>query len=100
MTFIEKTLHLSKRRHIYRKDTTFIEKTPHFRGISGIYQGYIPLSLIPLGAPMVRERGIPERINGNSLGVMVGPGPLGDAIVLLLLLFPRRPLLSSSGGIG
>ena len=33
---------------------------------------------------MVRERGIPERINRNSLGAMVGPGPLGDAIVLLL----------------
>ena len=32
---------------------------------------------------MVRERGIPERINRNSLGVMVGPGPLGNAIVLL-----------------
>ena len=32
---------------------------------------------------MVRERGIPERINRNSLGAMVGPGPLGDAIVLL-----------------
>ena len=31
--------------------------------ISGVYQGYIPLSLIPLGGPMVRERGIPERIN-------------------------------------
>ena len=41
-------------------------KNPHFRGISG-----------------VRERGIPERINRNSLGVMVGPGPLGNAIVLL-----------------
>ena len=32
---------------------------------------------------MVRERGIPERINGNSLDAMVGPGPLGNAIVLL-----------------
>ena len=32
---------------------------------------------------MVRERGKPERINRNSLGAMVGPGPLGDAIVLL-----------------
>ena len=35
----------------------------------------------------VRERGIPERINGNSLGAMVGPGPLGDAIVLLCCCF-------------
>ena len=32
----------------------------------------------------IRERGIPERINRNSLGAMVGPGPLGNAIVLLL----------------
>ena len=48
---------------------------------------------------MVRERGIPERINRNSLGAMVGPGPLGDAIVLLLL-FPRRPAPASPGGIG
>ncbi len=30
----------------------------------------------------IREWGLPERINRNSLGAMVGPGPLGDAIVL------------------
>ena len=44
----------------------------------------------------IRESGIPERINRNSLDAMVGPGPLGDAIVL----FPRRPLPPSPGGIG
>ena len=48
----------------------------------------------------VRERGIPERINGNSLGAMVGPGPLGNAIVLLCcVVFPRTVVPSSSGGI-
>ena len=56
-------------------------------GISGTYQGYIrgisPSLLSPKGGFMVRERGIPERINWNSLGAMVGPGPLGDVIVLL-----------------
>ena len=46
----------------------------------------------------VRERGIPERMSRTSLGAMVGPGPLADAIVVLL--FPRRPALPSSGGIG
>ena len=34
----------------------------------------------------VRERGIPERINRTSLGVMVAPGLLHNSIVLLLLL--------------
>ena len=63
------------------------------------FQGYIPLSLIPLGGPMVRERGIPERINRTALDAMMAPGPLGDAIVSLLL-FPRRPAPPSSGGIG
>ena len=44
---------------------------------------------------MVRERGIPERINGNSLGTMVGPGPLGNAIVLLCCVSAdRRAALS------
>ena len=33
--------------------------------------------------PYLSQReGVPERINRNSLGVMVGPGPLGNAIVL------------------
>ena len=40
---------------------------------------------------MVRERGIPERINGNSLGVMVGPGPLGNGIVLLCCVSAASP---------
>ena len=34
------------------------------------------------GKPLHQREGIPERINRNSLGAMVGPGPLGDAIVL------------------
>ena len=46
---------------------------------------------------MVRERGIPERINRTALDAMVAPGPLGDAIVSL---FPRRGPSPSSGGIG
>ena len=65
----------------------------YIRDISGVYWGpivpfrgpYPPLSLYPQkGGPMVRERGIPERINRNSLAAMMGPGPLGNAIVLLL----------------
>ena len=48
----------------------------------------------------VRERGIPERINQTALDAMMAPGPLGDAIVLMLLMFPRRPAPPSSGGIG
>ncbi len=51
----------------------------------GVYRGY----------NTVRERRIPERINRNSLGTMVGQGPLGNAIVLL---FPRRPAPTSPGG--
>ena len=39
---------------------------------------------------LIRERGIPERINRTALGAMVAPGPLGNAIVFMLL-FPRRP---------
>ena len=35
---------------------------------------------------MVRERGIPERINRTALGAMMARGPLHDGIVLLLLL--------------
>ena len=77
------------------------------------FEGYIPLSLIPKGGPIIyiyiyiylspsllspergdcgQREGDPERINRNSLGVMVGPGPLGDAIVLLLLLLCFRGL--------
>ena len=33
-----------------------------------------------------REGGDPERFNGNSLAAMDGTGPMGNAIVLLLLL--------------
>ena len=69
--------------------------------ISGVYSVYIPLSLIPeQGGPIIRERGIPERINRTALDAMMAPGPLRDAIVSLLLLFPRRPPPPSSGGIG
>ena len=37
---------------------------------------------------------MPERINGNSLDAMMGTGPTGNAIVLLLLFLwlPCRPL--------
>ena len=42
---------------------------------------------LPLIYSWSERRGIPERINGNSLGAMVGPGPLGNAIVLLLCCF-------------
>ena len=67
-----------------------------------IYQGYIPLSLIPErgGLPYIREMGIPERINRTALGAMMARDPLHDAIVLLMMLFPRRPAPHSSGGIG
>ena len=62
------------------------------------FQGNISLSLIPTGGHIIRERGIPERINRTSLGAMVATGPLGDAIVLLLFP-PRRAALPSPGGI-
>ena len=45
---------------------------------------------------MIRERGIPERINRTALDAMMAPGPLGNAI----MLFPRRPAPPSSSGIG
>ena len=65
----------------------------------GIFWVYLEYIWATVGAYLgyIQREGDPERINRNSLGVMVGPGPLGDAIVLL---FPRRPLPSSSGGIG
>ena len=56
--------------------------------------------LIPTGGPIIRERGIPERINRTALGAMMARDPLHDAIVSLMLLFPRRPAPLSSGGIG
>ncbi len=54
---------------------------------------------------MIRERGIPERINRTSLGAMVASGPLGDAIVFMLLLsrvvaLHPRPLGSDQWGLG
>ena len=65
------------------------------------FQGHIPLSLIPVkGGYMVRERGMPpERIKGSPLGTMVGGSPLHNAIVMLMMLFPRRPLSSYTGRI-
>ena len=55
------------------------------------FQGYIPLSLIPLGGLMVRERGIPQRINRTALDAMMAPGPLGNAIMSCFRVVPLRP---------
>ena len=46
----------------------------YIRDISWIYQGYI----------RGQREGDPERINRNSLAAMMGQGPLGNGIVLLL----------------
>ena len=44
--------------------------------ILGIYYwGYIPLSLIPEGGYIIRERGIPERITDPPARVMTGGAP-------------------------
>ena len=54
-----------------------------------------PSLLSAIAGFYIRERGIPERINRTALGAMMARGPLGNAIVfmLMLLLFPRRPPL-------
>ena len=82
--FVKKKSSL-KRPPSMKKTSPFVKKTC-VRGILETYLGYI------------RERGMPERINRTALGTMVAPGPLGNAIVFML--FPRRPPLPSSGGIG
>ncbi len=48
-----------------------------------------------------QDSSIHEMIHALLSRTMVGPGPLGNAIVLLLLLlFPPRGLPPSPGGIG
>ena len=51
---------------------------------------------------MVRERGIPERINRTALDAMMAPGPLGNAIVLMFPGVPLRyrPVGSDQRGLG
>ena len=42
---------------------------------------------------LIRERGIPERINQTALGAMMARGPLHDGIVLLFRGLALRPNL-------
>ena len=51
---------------------------------------------------MVRERGIPERINRTALGAMMARGPLGNAIVSLFpgVALRPRPVGSDQRGLG
>ncbi len=48
--------------------------------------------------PIIRERGITEHINGNSLDAMDGTGPMGNAVVLFCFRgVACRPLPVGSG---
>ena len=81
----------------------------YFGGISGVYQRHIwgisPSLLSPNRGYVIRERGIPERINRTALGAMMAGDPLHNAIMSLLCCFRGvalrpRPVGSDQRGLG